>query len=108
MAVKRVIPLEVPIESADREGFSSAEESNLGLRSMKASYKATLSSKHSSLVKTARQRVLRYEKLKADFIVEMRQLAKLRHPNITTIIGAVVQAKEPLLIMEVSNKNCLS
>ena len=31
-----------------------------------------------------------YTRLKTDFIVEMRQLSKLRHPCITTVMGAVV------------------
>ncbi|KAL7570909.1 hypothetical protein ACA910_002543 [Epithemia clementina (nom. ined.)] len=40
-------------------------------------------------------------KLKKDFIEEMRHLSKLRHPNITTVMGAVIGRKEePMLIME--------
>ncbi len=38
--------------------------------------------------------------LKKDFIVEMRTLAKLRHPYIVTIMGAVPHGDEPLLVME--------
>ena len=42
-----------------------------------------------------------YAKLKADFIVEMRHLSKLRHPCITTVMGAVIEkGVEPMLIME--------
>lgn len=42
-----------------------------------------------------------YARLKADFIVEMRHLSKLRHPCITTVMGAVISKKEePLLVME--------
>jgi guanylate cyclase, other len=38
--------------------------------------------------------------LKKDFIREMRTLAKLRHPYIVTIMGAVTHGDEPLLVME--------
>ena len=39
--------------------------------------------------------------LKEGFIEEMRQLSKLRHPCITTVMGAVISTREdPLLIME--------
>jgi len=42
-----------------------------------------------------------YQKLKTDFILEMRHLSKLRHPCITTVMGAVISKKEePMLIME--------
>ena len=39
-------------------------------------------------------------KLKNMFIEEMRKLAKLRHPYIVTIMGAVTHGDEPLLVME--------
>lgn len=39
------------------------------------------------------------KQLRKDFIAEMRLLAKLRHPCITTIMGAVL-SEEPLLVME--------
>jgi hypothetical protein len=39
--------------------------------------------------------------LKHNFVLEMRQLSKLRHPCITTIMGAVIHGVEdPMLIME--------
>jgi len=42
-----------------------------------------------------------YSKLKSDFITEMRQLSKLRHPCITTVMGAVIdRGEEPMLVME--------
>lgn len=42
-----------------------------------------------------------YKKLKADFIVEMRYLSKLRHPSVTTFMGAVLaHGEEPMLVME--------
>ncbi len=42
----------------------------------------------------------RMRTLVRDFMAEMRVLAKLRHPNITTVIGAVMDAHCPLLVME--------
>ena len=42
-----------------------------------------------------------FEHLKQDFVAEMRHLSKLRHPCITTVMGAVISKKsEPMLIME--------
>lgn len=42
-----------------------------------------------------------YSRLKSEFIVEMRHLSKLRHPCITTVMGAVVNKREePMLVME--------
>ena len=37
--------------------------------------------------------------LKRDFIHEMRIVSKLRHPSVTTVMGAVL-GKEPMLVME--------
>lgn len=42
-----------------------------------------------------------YSALKGDFIIEMRHLSKLRHPCITTVMGAVIwKREEPMLVME--------
>jgi len=42
-----------------------------------------------------------YSKLKKDFMTEMRHLSKLRHPCITTVMGAVIDKREePMLVME--------
>eukprot|EP00730_Choanoeca_flexa_P009274 TRINITY_DN12619_c0_g1_i2.p1 TRINITY_DN12619_c0_g1~~TRINITY_DN12619_c0_g1_i2.p1 ORF type:complete len:1785 (+),score=431.40 TRINITY_DN12619_c0_g1_i2:732-5357(+) len=39
--------------------------------------------------------------MRDDFMTEMRLLSKLRHPNIVTVMGAVIDSrKEPLLILE--------
>eukprot|EP00980_Cylindrotheca_fusiformis_P005534 scaffold1172_cov115-Cylindrotheca_fusiformis.AAC.9 len=35
-----------------------------------------------------------------DFLVEMRLLSRLRHPCITTIMGAVMTGSEPMMVME--------
>ncbi|KAG7367710.1 adenylate and guanylate cyclase catalytic domain containing protein [Nitzschia inconspicua] len=42
-----------------------------------------------------------HAKLKKDFIVEMRLLSRLRHPCITTVMGAVIAPTvDPMLVME--------
>ena len=42
-----------------------------------------------------------YSKLKAEFVEEMRLLSKLRHPCITTVMGAVInKTSDPMLVME--------
>lgn len=49
-----------------------------------------------------------HEQLKDDFVKEMRHLAKLRHPCITTVMGAVVDHKaEPMLVMEYMSQGSL-
>ena len=40
-----------------------------------------------------------HTKLKSEFVSEMKQLSKLRHPCITTVMGAVLDV-EPMLVME--------
>ncbi|GKY96362.1 hypothetical protein MPSEU_000595800 [Mayamaea pseudoterrestris] len=39
-------------------------------------------------------------RLRQEFLDEMRYLSKLRHPCVTTIMGAVVDKEEPMMIME--------
>ncbi|GKY96680.1 hypothetical protein MPSEU_000627600 [Mayamaea pseudoterrestris] len=39
-------------------------------------------------------------RLRAEFMEEMRYLSKLRHPCVTTIMGAVVDREDPMMIME--------
>lgn len=47
-------------------------------------------------------------KMRADFVSEMRHLAKLRHPNITTTMGAVISpGEEPMLVMEYMHNGSL-
>jgi serine/threonine protein kinase len=49
-----------------------------------------------------------YSKLKAEFVNEMRLLSKLRHPCITTIMGAMIESgEEPLLVMELMDLGSL-
>ena len=40
-----------------------------------------------------------WKQMKKEFMEEMRYLSKLRHPCVTTIMGAVT-GKEPMLVME--------
>ena len=52
-------------------------------------------------LKNRGQKVASSSRLKVDFILEMRTLSKLRHPCITTVMGAVVDpGYETMLIME--------
>mmetsp|Transcript_25785 Transcript_25785/g.76132 ORF Transcript_25785/g.76132 Transcript_25785/m.76132 type:complete len:1240 (-) Transcript_25785:267-3986(-) len=50
----------------------------------------------------------KYQQLKDDFVDEMRHLSKLRHPCITTVMGAVIsRGEEPLLVMEFMDQGSL-
>jgi len=108
VAVKKVIPpeemdLKLIYENSviTSSGASSDPEQgfkNPGLQST-GTHGSMMTSMNSGHNSTARQKKRSYEKLKADFVVEMRQLAKLRHPNITTVMGAVT-SEEPMLLME--------
>ncbi|KAG7344748.1 family 3 adenylate cyclase [Nitzschia inconspicua] len=61
-------------------------------------------SSHRSLVSKVFPLWLQFDehaKLKKDFIVEMRLLSRLRHPCITTVMGAVIAPTvDPMLVME--------
>jgi guanylate cyclase, other len=51
---------------------------------------------------------LLYIKLKEEFVSEMRLLSRLRHPCITTVMGAVLETgEEPLLVMELMDHGSL-
>ena len=50
----------------------------------------------------------KYERLKKEFVAEMRTLSKLRHPCVVTVMGSVIDTKEePLLIMEYMDNGSL-
>ena len=54
------------------------------------------------------QRSLQRRKLNADFLREIRMVTKLRHPCITTVMGATYgKGIEPLLIMELMDRGSL-
>lgn len=49
-----------------------------------------------------------HNRLRKEFVQEMRQLSKLRHPCITTVMGAVIDKKsEPMLVMELMDHGSL-
>jgi len=119
VAVKKVIPPELDEKTHDlsyatddpEQGLKSGSGTQSGVAN--PGYKSTgthgsgqmrsSSGKDRSSTGSSRGRSKKrsYEKLKADFVVEMRQLAKLRHPNITTVMGAVMSKREePMLLME--------
>ena len=50
----------------------------------------------------------RAARLRADFVREMRLVVHLRHPNITTVLGAVLQrGTDPILVMECMGRGSL-
>jgi len=78
--------------SNPRESLSSFDAGKMsGVRSMVAS------NGRASVVNQSE--TTSRKKMKKEFIEEMRHLAKLRHPNITTVMGAVTKG-DPMLIME--------
>ena len=67
----------------------------------KTTRKSTISESKLSNGKSMASMNAEYTKLKEEFLHEMRELAKLRHPCITTVMGAVLEKNsEPLLVME--------
>lgn len=99
VAVKRILPSQEAKEIAE-----NSTEVNPGLKSIapgmlrrarrSGTGTGTISQMSGKLTRTRKQ-------LKHDFICEMRHLAKLRHPCITTVMGAVANGVEdPMLIME--------
>ncbi|CAB9505497.1 activated protein kinase catalytic subunit alpha-1 [Seminavis robusta] len=48
---------------------------------------------------TEQMEIIQRKRMKLEFIEEMRYLSKLRHPCVTTIMGAVL-GKDPMLVME--------
>ncbi|CAJ1959518.1 unnamed protein product [Cylindrotheca closterium] len=53
---------------------------------------------------------IEYEKVKKEFIHEIRYLAKMRHPNICTVMGAALPSNqsEPMLVMEYMTEGSLA
>jgi len=93
---------------APNQGSASLSSINLGLvslgpdilrRSRNRGLNSSLSGIRSASLTGRNSRS--YSRLKSDFIVEMRHLARLRHPCIATVMGAVISRKEePMLVME--------
>ena len=87
--------------SGPQEGIVSSEKiSNLRFsRYFSASYRH-----ENSMFCNADSR----KRLRNNFIKEMRILSKLRHPNITTVMGAVIEdGIEPALVMECMERGSL-
>ena len=81
-------------------------ESNFGLKTMSPAMIDHALKSGSLTNSSSRQQNNR--QLKADFVREMRHLAKLRHPCITTVMGAVIsRVEEPMLVMEYMNLGSL-
>jgi serine/threonine protein kinase len=106
----------VKMTSHDKFDFSNLANGDAGMASTQSSVihngpSAPLSSSEIPLAKTTRKSRLaqkEFAKLKADFIREMRLLSKLRHPCITTVMGAVISSvEEPLLVMELMDHGSL-
>ncbi|CAB9513725.1 activated protein kinase catalytic subunit alpha-1 [Seminavis robusta] len=81
---------------------NSLNRRNPGMRSM-ASRLASLTGSN-----TGTLRKPPHSDLKQEFMKEMQHLSKLRHPCITTVMGAVVaKGAEPMLVMEYMNQGSL-
>lgn len=88
--------------------MSSAHLSGSGMMSSGGGKKTTFTKKYN-----LKEQIFgpgdEYARLKKDFMDEMRHLSKLRHPCITTVMGAVISKKsEPMLIMEYMDHGSLS
>lgn len=99
LGLKSISPLQ--LQTALTDSLKRQEFQNPGLRSM-ASRLASITNS------TQASKKVTYKQLKADFVREMRHLAKLRHPCITTVMGAVVSRdSEPMLVMEYMTQGSL-
>jgi len=84
--------------SGTTSSSSHASGSTWGISSQAS---GTIKDFQSSMVSLVSGRSGEHSKLKADFMIEMRHLSKLRHPCITTVMGAVISpGAEPMLVME--------
>ena len=98
----------------ENPGLTSKASTNAGLISTRSStHRSGTQSGYTQKGRTYRSggysmRVGGYKKIRSDFIMEMRQLSKLRHPNITTTMGAVMSpGEDPLLVMEYMHNGSL-
>ena len=90
--------------------LTSTASTNAGLNSVDTvdAHENALDALKQAPTSTARVSGKQYSKLKDDFIHEMRLLSKLRHPCITTVMGAVIESgQEPLLVMELMDHGSL-
>ena len=111
VAVKKVLP--PSRKSKHREsvrGQDSLQVASSPGHSSTAGYSSGASSLSESSQKEASRLSMLYKKgnqqSQQDFIEEMRQVSKLRHPFVTTVMGAVVgPGVEPMLVLEYMEVN---
>ena len=102
-----LVPMEEGLTSSTQEVFQAeaeteteAETKNTGEQNGNSPKRGRISLNNTKSL-FQRKSSYSYDNLRKDFIEEMRQLSKLRHPCITTVMGAVIcKNDEPLLIME--------
>ena len=120
VAVKRVIPpqeqrkekrgkvknrrnsanyFDMQAEKTSSGEYSIVEDGGLVSSNNLASGRMTRSKRRTSRRSSMRNSNAEYARLKNEFTYEMRLLSKLRHPCITTVMGAVI-SEDPLLVME--------
>ena len=94
--------LEAQIGSSQSVDLIGPEQASNGSKSQGPDKQANANGKSKrGLGKSTASMNADYTKLKDEFLDEMRELAKLRHPCITTVMGAVLEKnQEPLLVME--------
>ncbi len=84
-------------------GSVSGTYSSIGSRSGTISWSkmGLMSGKTRSRQNSVASDYQNYRKMREDFVEEMRYLSRLRHPCITTVMGAVMEKDEdPMLVME--------
>ena len=87
------------IESGMQSGFASGMNSS-GMKSW-AMMSQSMMGKSMIPGFTMRRERMALRKMKEEFIEEMRYLSRLRHPCITTVMGAVIEhGEDPMLVME--------
>lgn len=89
VAVKRVVPHSKGDSETARQS-TVLEDGDFGSRYV--SYNGHTTNKKAKTVR----------KMKDDFVAEMRYVSRLRHPCITTVMGAVMESadQEPMLVLE--------
>ena len=126
VAVKRVLPPETSLNAKKEQKDSKQNPEQADTKQSHVSYRLSCDSwgglgnqlsavfksvSHSmrftkpcakqSLHTSKQSAAAEWEKRKKDFFKEMRILANLRHPRITTVMGAVIEKnEEPMLVME--------
>lgn len=88
--VSKRTPICVGMKSGMSVESNGTTELTISPRKGKRSLHATVQSTNADI-----------QELKNDFVEEMRHLSKLRHPCITTVMGAVIEdTDEPMLVLE--------